>query len=214
MTPKLVIFDCDGVLIDSEPVTDRVLTANLARHGLTIPMAEAHTLFAGGTMKGAGEEAVRRGATLPDNWLDEIYAEQSAALAQGVPVFEGVHALLDQLDARGVATAVASNGPMFKMEITLTPSGLWDRLAGRIYSGHDYVPKPDPAMLLHACKVANVAISEAVMIDDTPAGCSSALNAKMRCFGFVPQGDTSAVQGVGAEPVRSMSQIAAKIGVT
>ncbi len=213
MKPKLVIFDCDGVLVDSEPVTDRTLSANLTRYGLPIPVEEVHHLFAGGTMKGAGEEARNRGAKLPDTWLEDIYAEVLTALRAGVPVLSGVFDLLDALETNGIATAVASNGPMVKMEVTLMPTNLWGRLEGRIYSGHDYVPKPDPAMLLHACAVAGVDKSEAVMIDDTATGCRSALNAGIKCFGYRPVGDTSDLIDVQAEPVRAMAQIAKALGL-
>jgi HAD superfamily hydrolase (TIGR01509 family) len=211
---RLVIFDCDGVLVDSEPITNQVLSDNLAQYGLNISASETHALFAGGTMKGAGEDAQARGAQLPANWLDEIYDAQARALRKGVPVIPGVINLLDQLDHAGIATAVASNGSMAKMQITLSPSGLWDRLQGRLYSGHDFAPKPDPAMLQHACTVAGVTLSEAVMIDDTAAGCRAAQNAGIRCFGFRPEGETSDLIAVGAEPVRSMAAIGRVLGLT
>ena len=66
----------------------------------------------------------------------------------------GINALLDRLEAAGIAVAVASNGPTQKICISLGPSGLWDRLTGRIYSREDHEPKPGPGMLLHAMKVA------------------------------------------------------------
>jgi len=84
------------------------------------------------------------GAVLPDDWVDQLYQDIFAALGKGVPVFDGVFDLLNALDTAGIATAIASNGPMRKMEITLRPTQLWDRFAPRIYSGHDYAPKPAP----------------------------------------------------------------------
>ncbi|MEJ6396780.1 HAD family hydrolase [Yoonia sp. 208BN28-4] len=205
--PKLVIFDCDGVLVDSEPVTDGVIARNLARHGMTISEERVHALFVGGTMQGVMDTVRAQGTPLPNTWLDEIYSEMFAALAKGVPVYDGVMALLDGLDRADIPFAIASNGPMRKMETTLKPSGLWDRFAGRIYSGHDYTPKPSPDMLHHACQVAGVAVLDAVFIDDSPTGCKAAQNAGMGCLGFRPEGETDVLAATGAAPVRSMDAV-------
>ena len=147
MMPKLVIFDCDGVLVDTEAVTNQIIADFLGQHGLIVPPGEIITLFSGGTMASVGVEAAKRGAQLPDGWLDAIYGVVFDALRQGVAVIDGVENLIDRLTAQGVAIAIASNGPMQKMEITLRPSGLWDRFEGRIYSGHQHGPKPKPDML-------------------------------------------------------------------
>lgn len=214
MTPKLIIFDCDGVLVDSEPVSLRILSANLARYGLTMPERDVETLFVGGTLKGVGEMARTMGAALPPDWLDEIYAETYAALRGGVPVFEGVYDLLTAIENRGIATAIASNGPLEKMAITLPPVDLHDRFAGRIYSGHIHgAPKPAPDLLRHAMQVAGVGPDETVMIDDSPAGCGAAQAAGVRCFGFLPVGDTSKLEATGATPVRSMAALQKALGL-
>ena len=195
MTPKLVIFDCDGVLVDTEPMTDQVLSDSLTAHGLPVAPHEVHSLFAGGTMQGVMEVSRARGANLPDDWLDDIYAQVFAALRKGVPVVPGVVDLLDQLEAQGIAVAVASNGPMAKMEISLGPSGLWDRLAGRIYSREHHEPKPGPGMLLHAMKVANTTPAQTVMIDDMPAGWNAAQAAGVRALAYVADGGLARAKG-------------------
>lgn len=207
MIPELVIFDCDGVLVDTEPVTDAILADNLTRHGLPIFADEVHRLFAGGTMAGVGIEARRRGANLPDDWLDQIYAAVFAGLRQGVPVMPGVMDLIDACDQAGVKRAIASNGPMAKMEISLPPSGLWDLFEGRIYSGHDHGPKPRPDMLLKIMADAGVSANKTVMIDDMPAGFRAAHAAGIRCLAYVADGDPTRVDGTGAIPMTSMEQI-------
>lgn len=213
MIPNLVIFDCDGVLVDTEPATDRAMAANLARYGLTLTPQEVHHLFVGGTIVGAGEEARRRGANLPANWVDEMYAEMFAVLREGVDVLPGVFDLLDLLDARGIKTAIASNGPLAKMEITLPPVALWDRFAGRIYSGHDHGPKPRPDMINAIMADIGVTSAQTVMIDDSLNGCMAAVNAGVRCLGFVADGDPTRFDGLAVEPVAKMRDIARMIGL-
>lgn len=72
MTPDLVLFDCDGVLVDSETVTNRIIQENLAARGLSLPLEQIVTLFVGGTMAGVRDKALSMGATLESNWLDRI----------------------------------------------------------------------------------------------------------------------------------------------
>ncbi|MEJ6404615.1 HAD family hydrolase [Yoonia sp. 2307UL14-13] len=210
---ELVIFDCDGVLVDTEPVTDVVIAENLTTHGLPIAPDEVHRLFAGGTMAGVRDEAIERGAKLPENWLDQIYNQIFTALRKGVPTYDGLFDLLDALDAKGVKRAIASNGPMKKMAISLTPSGLWDRFAGRIYSGHDHGPKPAPDMLLKIMADAGVGPNETIMIDDMPAGFQAAKATGIRCLAFLADGDQSRANGSGATPVRSMPEVHKALGL-
>ncbi len=210
---KLVIFDCDGVLVDSETITLRIIANSLIKHGLPVAPADIPTMFMGGTLFDVGARAKVMGADIPDDWLDTTYETMFAELRQGVRVIDGVVPLLDKLDAAGIAIAIASNGPMDKMAITLPPSGLWDRFAGRIYSAHDHIGKPSPDMLLKACAQAGVSVDDAVMIDDSTAGCKSAQAAPMRCFGFDEHGDGAHLAAVGAMPVRHIDQITKALGL-
>ncbi len=211
MTVDLVIFDCDGVLVDSEPATDVVISDFLNAYGLAVTPAEVHSLFVGGTMASVGEEAMRRGAQLPEGWLQTLYDRVFARLSEGVPVIDGVEKIIDRLDARGIAKAIASNGPVRKMEITLTPSGLWQRFAPHIYSGHDHGPKPAPDMIHRIMADLGVDPERSVMIDDSPTGCRAAQAAGIRCFGFAPDGDAARFAGSGAEPVRTMADVLARL---
>mgnify|MGYP000268023846 CR=1 FL=1 len=207
MTPKLVIFDCDGVLVDTETVTNTVIADFLGQYGLTIPTNEIITLFSGGTMASVGVEATKRGARLPEGWLDGIYERVFDALRRGVAVIEGVENLIDHLTAQGIAIAIASNGPMQKMEITLRPSGLWKQFEGRIYSGHQHGLKPKPDMVFKIMADAEVAPAQTVMIDDMPTGCRAAQAAGVRCLGYVADGDPDRLLGTGAVNVKSMDTI-------
>jgi HAD superfamily hydrolase (TIGR01509 family) len=213
VTVKLVIFDCDGVIVDSEPMTDRILSDDLTAHGLPISAEEIHHLFTGGTMEWVEAESRRRGATLPDDWLDHIYGRIFAALDEGVPVVEGFLPLLDRIEMAGIATAIASNGPIAKMKRSLGPSGIFDRLDGRILSGHDHKPKPDPAMLHHAMAKAGVTAEETVMIDDMPAGTKAAQAAGVRCFGLCIHGSPDRFKGTDATVVPDLMAVQDALGL-
>ena len=211
MTPELVIFDCDGVLVDTEHATAAIIAENLTRHGLPVTPRDVATLFVGGTMEGVRTEATRRGARLPDNWLDDIYDTIYTRMAAGVEVFDGVPDLLDALEAAGVPCYVASNGTMEKMRHSLGPSGLWDRfrghLGGRILSREGHAPKPDPAMILHAMAQTGANAQRTVMIDDSPTGCRAGINAGVRTIGFATEGQDAALAAIGAEVVNTVAGI-------
>jgi len=210
---KLVIFDCDGVLVETESITDRVLSQYFTAHGAPLPVELVSQLFVGGTMESAGAEAIRRGATLPANWLDEIYDAMFSEMAKGVHVFDGLFDLIDALDSQGIARAIASNGPLSKMKVSLTPSGLWQRFEGRIFSRQFSAPKPAPDMLLAACAQAGISPADAIMIDDTPIGIRAAKAAGTGAIGFAEASDASALEATGVQVARSMHEVKRLLGL-
>lgn len=211
MTLQLVVFDCDGVLVDTEPATAQIIAASFTRHGLPLSPDQVADLFTGGTMNDVEREGRARGATLPATWLPDIYAEIYARLAEGVDVFEGVFDLLDALDARAVPCFVASNGTMQKMRTSLGPSGLWDRFGGdtggRILSREDHAPKPDPAIILYALAQTGADPNCAVMIDDSTAGCKAGIAAGVRTIGFATEDQGATLAALGAEVATSMAEV-------
>lgn len=207
MRPKLVLFDCDGVLVDTETITSHVMVRNFERYGLKVDPEEMHSFFIGGTMQGAGQIARDRGANLAPDWLDEITEEVISELSKGVVVFEGVIELLDRLNDLKIASAVISNGPMAKMQVSLGPSGLWDRFEGRIFSGRDLAPKPNPDMLFRAMDQANVGPTDTVMIDDTIAGTRAADAAGVRAIGFAAASDAEKLKATGHPVAMTMAEV-------
>ena len=185
MPPDMVIFDCDGVLVDSEQITDRVMKANFERHGLTIGLDDLSAFFVGGTMQGAMDRAREMGARLPDDWLDEIYPEIFDALRDQVEPIKGAIDVLDALDAAGIPYAIGSNGPHPKMDITLARTGLADRFKGRIVSRTDVAHgKPAPDVYLKAASDAGIAPERCVVIEDSATGAKAGIAAGMYTIGF------------------------------
>jgi beta-phosphoglucomutase-like phosphatase (HAD superfamily) len=127
-TPKLVIFDCDGVLVDSEPLTIKLLRDDLAHRGLDMPLDALMQMFVGGTMKSAGQKAATMGADIPADWTDQIYAKMYARLAEGVDLIDGVAELFELLDANGIAycsiprSTIASKAGCFRRTPTTSPN--------------------------------------------------------------------------------------------
>jgi len=207
MIPDLVIFDCDGVLVDTEGPTSQIIADNLTRHGLPLDVAEVDELFTGGTMNDVEDEARRRGTVLPTSWLNDIYEDIFARLAEGVDVIDGVFDVLDALDAAGVPHFIASNGLMRKMQITLTPSGLWDRFGDRILSREHYAAKPDPAMVLQALQRTNADPTRTFLVDDSTSGCGAGIAGGVRTIGFATEGQDAKLRALGATVVNSMAEV-------
>ena len=183
--PDYILFDCDGVLVDSEPIVNSILRDDLASYGLDMRMDQIIDMFVGGTMQGVMTRARGMGATLPDDWLDTIYSHIFSALERDCVVINGVPEILDRLDAAGIGYAVGSNGPMAKMEITLRCCGLRDRLEGRIFSAHDCeASKPAPDVYLKAAAAAGMTPAQFVVIEDSASGAQAGKAAGMRCFGY------------------------------
>ncbi|ATG36823.1 haloacid dehalogenase superfamily, subfamily IA, variant 3 with third motif protein having DD or ED [Phaeobacter piscinae] len=214
-TPKLVIFDCDGVLVDSETLSNQVLVDNLARHGLQLSLAECMDLFVGGTMADVRTKAIARGADLPQDWIAEIYEETYSRLRQGVDLVPGVSDLLALLQARGIAFCVASNGSEEKMRITLGQNGLWDLFHPHaMFSAHTLkTGKPDPDLFLAAACHFDVQARDCLVIEDSENGAIAAARAGMRCLGFDPHGTGHRLTPHNAEHITTITDVPRLIGL-
>ncbi|MCL1629813.1 HAD family phosphatase [Roseibaca sp. V10] len=215
MTPELVIFDCDGVLVDSEPVTLSFLRDELALRGLDLTLAEVIDQFIGGTLSGVAQKARGMGANLPEGWVDAFYARLYERLAAKTDLMPGVVPLLDRLDAAGIGYCVASNGRVAKMQVTLGQHpNTWARLQGRIFSvEHVGVPKPAPDLFLYAARSLGVEQAHCVVIEDSQTGARAAKAAGMRCFGYAPEGDGAKLATEGAHVFRSMDDLPDLLGL-
>ncbi len=212
--PKLIIFDCDGVLVDSEPVTNAFLLNDLAGYGLHLTMADCDDLFVGGTIAGVADIARDLGADFPPDWVPDYYRRMHVELQKGVPLITGISGILDRADAQGIANCVVSNGPPEKMQITLGQNGLWERFLGRTFSAHTYgTAKPDPELLLIAARYFNTEPADCIVIDDSPSGCTGAANAGMPCIGYAKRSDPEKLAATGANVIRSMSELPSLLGL-
>jgi len=213
--PCAVLFDCDGVLVDSESLTFDLLADDLAHHGLRLPRPELERQFLGGTMQGLFDKARALGADLPETWVSDFYAKLYARLAEGTGLIAGVAEVLDRLDAAGIAYAVGSNGSDRKMAITLGQHpDILARFKGHLYSGQTLgCPKPDPGLWLHAAAALGADPADCVVVDDSPTGCLGAQRAGIRCLGLAEHGDGAGLAAVGAEVIRALREIPGRLGL-
>ncbi|MFC6497225.1 HAD family hydrolase [Gemmobacter lanyuensis] len=213
--PAAVLFDCDGVVIDSEPPTFDLLAEDLSQRGLTLSHAEMERLFLGGTIERVGKIARELGGDIPNDWVPYFYDRLYARLAEGAPLIPGVLGVFEALDAAGVPYAIGSNGTGRKMEITIGQHpDLARRLQGRLFSGVDLkMLKPAPDLYLHAARALGADPARCVVIEDSATGARAARAAGMRCMGYAPTGATAALLAEGAEPFARMADLPGLLGL-
>ncbi|WP_411036534.1 HAD family hydrolase [Shinella sp. BYT-45] len=208
MTIDLVIFDCDGVLVDSEKPTSEAIASSLTRFGYPIRSEEVLTRYRGKTLFQIEASIRTCGAELPADWHRLCEDEMYERLRTGVATSKGVPDLLQFLSDAGVRVGIASNGAAAKMRITLGPSGLWDRLGTMILSGHDTgYPKPSPYMLESLMDRAQVAPERTMLIDDSGAGRQAADAAGCHFIGYFEHGETGSLRDRCTHVAHSMADV-------
>ena len=216
MTLAAVIFDCDGVIVDSEEMTFDLLVEEFAAHGLPLPRETIARDYIGGTMADVARRARTAGATLPETWVETFYARLYAHLAQGTPLVPGILTVLDALDRKGIPYAIGSNGSDEKMQVTLGQHpGLLDRFKGHLYSGQTLgAPKPAPDLYLHAARQLGATPGTAIVIEDSPTGARAARAAQIRCFGYAAHTPADRLANEGAIPFTDMADLPRLLGLT
>jgi HAD superfamily hydrolase (TIGR01509 family) len=184
LTPQLVIFDCDGVLVDSEPISIAVLLEVFAEHGVAIDVATAYARFLGRSMVSIGE-------TLRDEWKfdmtdDHLEAIRARMRQRFSAELRPVPHVADALDRIVIPRCVASSSKPDRIRLSLEVTGLLESFAPYLYSStmveHG---KPAPDLFLHAASSMGVRPEECVVVEDSPAGIEAARRAGMRVFAFV-----------------------------
>ncbi|WP_353827993.1 HAD family hydrolase [Agromyces sp. SYSU T0242] len=182
----LVVFDCDGVLVDSERLVQRVEMQLIAELGWPITLEEVRDEHLGRSTAEVMANIERRiGRGVPDDFLrcrDEMLTESFTTELEAVP---GVGDALDRLDALGYRSCIASSGSHDRMRLTLGRTGLRERFEGRIFSASEVERgKPEPDLFLHAARRMGVRPADCVVVEDSPAGVEAARRAGMRSIGF------------------------------
>jgi HAD superfamily hydrolase (TIGR01509 family) len=211
----LVIFDCDGVLVDSERISNEVLASVLAEHGISLSWDQAKAIFIGQSVADIrAEAAFRFGIEMPLDWSDAYYARMIPALAERVEAIDGAREAVAAVRSAGLSYCVASQGPIEKIQSTLSRTGLWEAFEGRIYSAKSVPrPKPAPDLFLHAAAEMASLPERCVVIEDSILGVTAAIAADMRVLAYCPDGGEESMRGLGAIPFCSMHQVANLLGI-
>jgi HAD superfamily hydrolase (TIGR01509 family) len=185
VTLKHVIFDCDGVLVDSEPLSMRADVMLLARHGIDISEAEAHRRFVGTTFQAMLDMMTAQfGTVFPPDLHSVKNAIVEDLYRSELKIVPGVTDVLVDLRARGLALSIGSNSPKKRVELAVALTdiaGYFDR----IVSYEDVAEgKPAPDIFLHAAKLANTTPEQCLVIEDSVTGTTAAVAAGMRTIGF------------------------------
>lgn len=190
-----MILDCDGVLVDSEPLSNGALADVLSEHGVPYTREECVRDFMGRSWRQV-EERVGLIAGLREAYRERMFLAFSSSL-EAVP---GVEAALDALE--DLPTCVASSGDPEKMRMTLGHTGLLARFAGRLFSSVEVAHgKPAPDLFLHAARSMGWAPGRCAVVEDSPAGVAAGRAAGMRVLGFARRTDPALLRAAGAHEV-------------
>lgn len=212
---ELVIFDCDGVLIDSEALCNRVVAEILTEAGWPMSAAECADRFIGMSFHAMQPQIeARLGRALGDDWIDRVVDVVTQAMAREVEPVAGAREALEAVTTMGLSWRVASNSSHQEMAAKFGRAGWLQLVAGRLHSSVDVIAqggagKPAPDLFLAAAAAAAVAPAHCLVIEDSVHGATAARAAGMDCLGFVPHGNEAALLAVGAIPFHSMHDLPA-----
>jgi HAD superfamily hydrolase (TIGR01509 family) len=205
-----LIFDCDGVLIDSEHLASRVEAELTSELGLTLSADEAHALFLGKTVDGVLDAiAARTGARPSAAWVYNWAFATAHAFHRELAVVEHLRDAVEQLRDLGHPMAVASQSSLARVRFSLEMTGLAPLFGARIYVT-SMVPRPKPApdIYLFAAHKLGASPADCLVVEDSPAGAAAALAAGMRVVGYAPGDTYAAMKASGARVIRSMAELA------
>ncbi|AMX03640.1 HAD family hydrolase [Microbulbifer thermotolerans] len=183
---ELVIFDCDGVLVDSETIVCRVLAEEMNKLGLKTTPEELDEQFSGRPARDCLLEIeTRYGGPLPEHYFHNTERRIREAFHNELQPVCGIEDVLDHLLQINLPSCVASSGSHEKMQLTLNKTGLYDYFDGRIFSADDVSRgKPWPDLFLHAAEVMGVEPRRCLVVEDSIAGVRAAVAAGMPVVGY------------------------------
>lgn len=206
--PKCILFDCDGVLVDSEPITARVLIKMSAEIGVDIDMDFVEANFTGNSWGGcvALIEAKGGGIKVPDDFEQEYRRRSAIAFKNEIQPIKGIPKLIDSLT---IPFAVVSSGPVHKIRLNLGLTGMLEKFEGRIFSCWDIqIWKPNPAIYLQAAKAMNVAPEDCVVVEDSLFGVQAGVAGGFRTVAYANRHTATDLAAAGGEVIFDMEELA------
>jgi HAD superfamily hydrolase (TIGR01509 family) len=212
----MVIFDCDGVLVDSEVISNDVLARSLTEQGLPITLAQTRRDYQGLLLAEIDSRAqVKLGRPLADGWLERYERDRAAAFRRELRAVSGAAETVKRIRAAGVSVCVASQGKLEKTRLSLRLTQLDVLFPDEVlFSAHSVARgKPHPDLFLHAAATMGVEPSLCAVVEDTPSGVTAAVSAGMRALGYAADSDEAALRRAGAETLLVLHELPAMLGI-
>jgi len=211
MKYQAVIFDCDGVLVDSETLGNRVLAEMITDIGFPLSPEDAVQQFKGGKLADClAVVETQMGQKLPADFATLVRAQMAEVFQTEL---QAVHGVREALEAIPLRKCVASNGPEEKMALTLKITDLARYFEGRIYSAYTVgVWKPEPDLYLYAAEQMGVSPEDCVVIEDSHLGVQAAVAAGIPVLGYADHSSPDELEALGAQTFRSMQELPALLG--
>jgi HAD superfamily hydrolase (TIGR01509 family) len=206
MAAAHVIFDCDGVLVNSEPISNRVLAECLTAEGLPTTTEQSIERYMGRSFKTCLELAGKQlGRPLPADFGTRFHDRLYEAFEADLEPVAGIEDALDRIE---LPMCVASSGTHERIRKVLGLTGLLERFDDRIYSASDVRHgKPAPDLFLHAARSSGFDVARCAVVEDSPAGVLAGRAAKMTVLGYADLTPEAELRAAGARVFRDMSEL-------
>lgn len=203
---KCVIFDCDGVLVDSEPIAGQVLVEMANEYGANINLDYALKNFKGTSMQQCYAQVAELATqTLPEDFMPNFRERSFESFKKNIQPVEGVTELIKNLD---IPFCVASSGPENKIRLNLELTGLLPYFENSIFSCFTIKKwKPDPAVFLWAAETMGFEPKDCVVIEDSMSGVNAAKNGGFDVFGFTAHDYNNELEGNATLTFNNMSEV-------
>ena len=183
--PKLVIFDCDGVLVDTETRANRRLAQLITEGGYPVTYEQCRKQFCGRSLVSVHAQLKAEGTDLGDDFVERWYRELPTLFGSGVEAVPHVETFIAAVKAAGISHCVASSARTEKMLMTLGQTGLLPHFCDVLFSATMVAHgKPAPDLFLHAADRMGHAPVDCIVIEDSVAGTQAGIAAGMRVFSY------------------------------
>lgn len=214
--PKLVIFDCDGVLVDTETLANRRLAEWITDAGYPVSYERCRKDFCGRSLTSVHADLKLAGTDLGDDFVERWYRELPGLFGSGVEKIPHVETFIEAVEAAGIAHCVASSARIDKMLMTLGQTGLLARFSDVLFSATMVERgKPAPDLFLHAARAMGHAPADCIVVEDSVAGTKAGIAAGMRVFSYHgdPHSDRDGLADAGGILFDDMRDLAALVPV-
>ena len=212
MEVKCIIFDCDGVLVDTEKIGNGILLEMAAEHGFEMEIEDAYRDFNGRNLKECFQHIETAiGKKLPESFENEYREKSFEAFRTQVRPMEGVVSFIEKLK---IPYCVASSGPVDKIRLNLEVAGLLNKFEGKMYSSYEIKSwKPEPGIFLHAAKEMGFDVKDCIVLEDSRAGVKAGISGGFKVYGFANGYNNEDLEKEGAILFHSYEELSGLLGI-